>query len=531
MNEARQPFDLIIVGGGISGACLLWDSTLRGMNVLLLEKNDFASGTTQATSKLIHGGLRYLKNFEFGLVRESLRERRILARLAPHSIRPMPFLHPIYKNSKPGRFVFAIGLWLYDLLSFDRNRGVPRHLRLPRHRWLSRQEALQTEPSLHADGLQGAYVYYDYQNVNPERLCCDIIFSAVERGAQAQNYTQVKEISRDPLSGIHTVSGLNSDGAMVNFRSRSVINAAGPWADMIGRADSSFAKKRIVRSMGIHLITQNLVGEQTVVLHRKDGSHFFIVPWRNYSLIGTTDSVYEGHPDQFKIPESEIQGLLDDVAHGLNIKLKRSDVLSVYGGLRPLVEESRAVKNHDSYSKSRKTEIETDPGRPGYFSVLGGKYTTSRHLAEQTIDRVAEFLGGTFKPCVTANTPLRTGDFESQTILKQKLFLEKQYSRRRIETMISRYGLLAERMLSPEDKVVATLDNGEEYFGTEIATILKTEMVRNPSDLLLRRTGLGTAGQSFEKILETNRKARIRLALRAAIATRKQYSRAVRIAG
>src|SRR5689334_6567817 len=124
---AQKDFDLIIVGGGISGACLLWDSTLRGMNTLLLEKGDFASGTTQATSKLIHGGLRYLKNFEFGLVRESLRERRLLGRLAPHSVRPMPFLHAIYKGAKPGRRTLGIGLWLYDLLSFDRNRSVPAH--------------------------------------------------------------------------------------------------------------------------------------------------------------------------------------------------------------------------------------------------------------------------------------------------------------------------------------------------------------------------------------------------------------------
>ncbi|MCE9598064.1 MAG: glycerol-3-phosphate dehydrogenase/oxidase [Spirochaetia bacterium] len=524
MSEQRQPFDLAIIGGGISGACLLWDSTLRGMNVLLLEKNDFASGTTQATSKLIHGGLRYLKNFEFGLVRESLKERRLLARLAPHSIRPMPFLHPIYRNSKPGRLMFAIGLWLYDLLSFDRNRGVPRHLRLPRHRWLSRQDALQTEPTLHAEGLQGAYVYYDYQNVNPERLCCDFIFSAVERGATAHNYTEVKGINRDPLSGIHTLSAINSDGKLVKFRAKSVINAAGPWADMLERADSSPNRKRIVRSMGIHLITQNLAGDQTVVLHRKDGSHFFVVPWRNYSLIGTTDSLYEGHPDQFKIPESEIQGLLDDVAHGLNTRLRREDVLAVYGGLRPLVEESKAVKQHDSYSKSRKTEIETDATRPGYFSVLGGKYTTSRHLAEQTIDRVAQFLGGNFKQCSTATTALRTGDFESQTLLKQKLFLEKRYSRRRIELMIARYGLLAERMLSPDDiRPIATLDNGEEYFATEIGTILRTEMVRNPSDLLLRRTGLGTAGQSFEKLFESRRAQKTRLI--AHIAARKPFAR------
>ncbi len=488
----EKQFDLIVVGGGISGACILWDATLRGMNVLLLEKGDFASGTTQATSKLIHGGLRYLKNLEFGLVRESLRERRLLAKLAPHAVRPMPFFHPVYKGAKPGRLALGFGLWLYDLLSFDRNRGIPRHLRLPGHRWLSREEALQAEPGLHPAGLQGAYVYYDYQNIQPERVCAEFIFSSVERGASARNYTEVQSIARG-ADGSYSVQARDVHGKTIHsFRAKAVVNAAGPWADLVDRASSNENGKKIIRSMGIHLVTRRIAGDQTVVLHRKDGSHFFIIPWREFSLIGTTDSIYEGHPDQFRVPEEQIQGLIDDVAHGLNAKLSRADVLAVYGGLRPLVEESKTL---DSYSASRKTEIETHADRPGFFTVLGGKYTTSRHLAEQAVDAIAAYLGGSFRKCATDRTPLRTGDFETQVLLKQKLFLERKHDRKKIETLIGRYGLVADRMLSEKDQeVAAVLANGESYYRGELNYIVQNELTRNIRDVLLRRTGIGTIG-------------------------------------
>ena len=490
---AKQ-YDLIVVGGGISGACILWDATLRGMNVLLLEKGDFASGTTQATSKLIHGGLRYLKNLEFGLVRESLRERRLLARLAPHAVKPMPFFHPIYKGAKLGRFTLGLALSLYDVLSFDRNRGIPRHLRLPRHRWLSRDEALQAEPGLHPEDLQGAYIYYDYQNIGPERVCSDFIFSAVERGATARNYAEVKAIQQT-LDGYSVTIEDRLTSKKESFEAKSVVNAAGPWADLVDRATSSENSRKIVRSMGIHLVTRRIAGDSTVVLHRKDGSHFFIIPWREFSLIGTTDSLYEGHPDKFTVPESEIQKLIEDVTEGLNAKLTRADVVSVYGGLRPLVEESVSVK--DSYSASRKTEIEMHADKPGFFTVLGGKYTTSRHLAEKAVDQIAAFLGGTWKKCSTHRTALRTGDFGTQVLLKQKLFLERKHDRKKIETLISRYGLIADRMLSEKNLGVAfTLDNGEVYYKEELETILNTEMVKSIKDLLLRRTGIGTLGIS-----------------------------------
>lgn len=489
--------DLVVVGGGISGACILWDATLRGASTLLLEKNDFASGTTQATSKLIHGGLRYLKNLEFGLVRESLRERRMLARLAPHALKPMPFLHPIYEGVKPGRALLGVALWLYDLLSFDRNRGVPRHLRLPGHKWLSRSEALQAEPGLNPAGLKGAYMYYDYQNLNPERLCSDFIFSAVEKGAQARNYVEVTAIRYEDAPRTYLVSAKDRlTHETFQWRTRAVVNAAGPWADLVDQSAAESTTRKIIRSMGIHLVTRKIAGDRAVALHRKDGTHFFIIPWRNHSLIGTTDCIFEGSPDQFKIPEEQIQGLIADVSSGLATDLKRDDVEVVYGGLRPLVEDGKSTQG-GSYSASRKTEIESHPERPGFFTVLGGKYTTSRELARKAVDSICGYLSGSWLKTRTDRTPLRTGSFEDQQLLKQKLILEKKYDRRRIETLVDRYGLLAERILARHDSgEPIVLSNGEVCYPEEIGYILENEGVRRIDDLLLRRTGLATAGDA-----------------------------------
>jgi glycerol-3-phosphate dehydrogenase len=494
---ANGQLDLVIVGGGISGACILWDATLRGASALLLEKNDFASGTTQATSKLIHGGLRYLKNLEFGLVRESLRERRLLARLAPHALKPMPFLHPIYSGAKPGRLLMGIALWLYDLLSFDRNRGVPEHLRLPGHKWLSRSEALRAEPGLNPEGLQGAYIYYDYQNLNPERLCSDFIFSAVEKGAVAKNYVEVTGIRFDMDQQNYIVAAQDRlTKETFQWRARSVVNAAGPWADLVDRSAAESTTRKIIRSMGIHLVTRKIAGDRAVALHRKDGTHFFIIPWRNHSLIGTTDCVFEGSPDQFKIPEEQIQGLIADVSSGLATDLKREDVEVVYGGLRPLVEDAKSLEG-GSYSASRKTEIEAHPNQPGFFTVLGGKYTTSRELARKAMDSICSYLAGSWRKARTEITPLRTGDYESQLLLKHKLLLEKKYDRTRIETLVNRYGLLAERILARHDSGdPIVLSNGEICYPEEIGFILENEGVRRVDDLLLRRTGLATAGDA-----------------------------------
>ncbi len=504
---AAPTYDLIIIGGGITGATILWDATLRGMKAVLVERNDYASGTTQATSKLIHGGLRYLKNGEFGLVRESLRERRTLARIAPHALRPEGFLFPFYSGKSPGRMVMNTGLFLYDLLSFDRNRGIAEDLHLPPSRRLSRMEALAEEPGLLHEGLTGASVYYDYANVNPERLCAEFIFSSRQRGAAARNYTEATGIVQPTPDGYRVQVRDRRNGEKAVLSGQAVINAGGPWADHIEGLLSGTTGHKIVRSRGIHAVTRRIVHDRTVVLMRPDKTHLFIIPWRERSIIGTTDVLFDDHPDKLKIARVEVENLLTTVNALYGSHVSMDDVHYTYAGLRPLVEESTTTS---TYNTSRKCEIyhHADKGHRGFFTVLGGKYTTSRALAENVVNRAAEVIGGKWKSCETETTPLDGGVFADRHTLEAEI--QRRYPSaqpEKIDTLVARYGSRAWEILArgedlksaPEKKSSARVlvsENGEKYYTEEIDAIVEREDVTSLADLVFRRSGIGTPGEA-----------------------------------
>ncbi|MCB1324162.1 MAG: glycerol-3-phosphate dehydrogenase/oxidase [Spirochaetales bacterium] len=492
--------DLIIVGGGITGATLLWDASLRGLKAVLLEKNDYASGTSQATSKLIHGGLRYLKNGEFGLVRESLRERRLLARMAPHGVRPVSFLMPIYSGARFGRWLMGLALWIYDLLSFDRNRGLGRDHRLPGARYIGAAEALAEEPGLDARGLKGAYIYYDYANTNPERLCVEYIQGARAHGGQARNYTKVRGFKKDP-SGFYNVNVEDTlSGERAVLRARTVVNATGPWADGLEQILTGRIEKHIVRSKGIHLVTRSVTNNRTVVLMRPDHTHLFIIPWRGRSLIGTTDTAFRNGPDRLHISEDEIEAIIADINSLFpGAGLQRSDVYYSYAGLRPLV-GGDAKKS--TYDQSRRNEVieHGQNGFEGFFTVLGGKYTTSRLLAEQVLDRVVTRLGK-HAHSVTDSNPLPAGGFGSRFELQAQLCARfPKQDARKIRALAQRYGREAENILRRSQKGSWKLPNGEEFYPEEIDHIVLNEQVEQIGDLYFRRSGLGTAGPPSETV-------------------------------
>ena len=503
---AQQKYDLIIIGGGITGATILWDATLRGMKALLLEKNDYASGTTQATSKLIHGGLRYLRTYEFGLVRESLRERRTLARIAPHGVRPEGFIMPFHKNVGHSRAKMSLALWLYDALSFDRNKGVRTDAQLPGHYYLNRSATLAEEPVLNPKGLTGAYVYYDYANLNPERLCCEFIFSARSRGANARNYVEVNQVNRtDEGYEVHGQDALS--GQTAKFSARAVVNAAGPWADFLETQTLGGGQNRLTRSKGIHIITRKIARDKALALTLPGPKkqHFFVLPWRNKSIIGTTDTEFQNHPDQLDVKREEIEGLIDNVNSVTRANLRNDDVEYYYAGLRPLVESESKQSGDDTYNASRKIEIKhhEDAGHPGFFTILGGKYTTSRHLAEQLVDRLADFLPGSFNACRTETEPLAGGDFISQSTLEREVMAEfPDTPFPKIQTLIGRYGEKAREILAlpgaanSGERWKAGTD--EEFFAEEIEYLASNDEIQNLSDLYFRRAGLGTAGMPSE---------------------------------
>ncbi|TGK25911.1 glycerol-3-phosphate dehydrogenase/oxidase [Leptospira yasudae] len=503
MNRSSEStvYDLLVIGGGITGAQVLWDSTLRGMKSILLEKNDYASGTSQATSKMIHGGLRYLKNFELGLVRESLRERATLARITPQAVQSMGFLVPIYSNTE--RLVLKAGMEMYNVLSYDRNTNLSQDRLIPKYSFLSREQTILESPTVDRENLKGSYLYYDYLNLNPERHTCEFIFSARERGAEAKNYTEAIQIVRSSDSTYTVIAKDKISGKEISFRAKTVVNAAGPWADFVESLAGAEIEKHLIRSKGIHVVTRKICGDKVFVTKKKDGTHLFVIPWRNKTIIGTTDTEYPDNPDRFRVTKKDIEELLNEVNYTYGYTdLTLEDVDFYYGGLRPLVEDPGETKS--TYNASRKTEIfdHKESGFPGFFTAMGGKYTTSRAVGEAVVNKVAEYLPGKFRACETATVPPATGNYSDLSTLINELGIKfPKLKGELIENIAFRYGSQAVQILekSSAKEEFYTLQNGEKFFESELRFIAKREDIRFATDFFFRRSGVGVPGLPEEK--------------------------------
>src|SRR5215212_672950 len=405
----RQAFDVIVVGAGINGAGVARDAAMRGLRVLLLDKGDISSGTTQWATRLIHGGLRYLEYYEFALVRESLRDREALLHVAQHLVRPLGFLVPIYDRSSRGPLMIRLGMNAYDVLSYDRS--------MDRHKMLSRKKVQDREPGLNPEGLKAAAFYYDatvitYANVE------DLI---VENGdVKGVEFTDVFE------------------GERYSVRAPVTVNVAGPWvdellADLHRPVTDENARRFMGGTKGSHLIVDPFPGapkeEALYVEARKDGRPYFIVPWNGRYLIGTTDLRYEGDLDYVSASEEEIQYLLDETNYVIpEARLSRDDVLYTYAGVRPLphqpegetggVTRSHVVFDHAKGGSAAGGKVKhIDTGLPhvgGLLSIVGGKLTTYLNLSRQTVDVVFKKLHRKVPKSTSRKVPLpgsETSDF------------------------------------------------------------------------------------------------------------------------
>src|SRR5271156_6756370 len=363
-----EEFDMLVIGGGISGAAIARDAALRGLSVALVEKNDFAHATSAPNSKLIHGGLRYLRNFELGLVRESLRERRIWQRIAPHLVEPLPFLLPLTGG---GRATLAAGLTLYDLLSFDRGWLHDPEQRLPGHRWFKRDEALKREPALEAPGFSGAFLYYDAQMYAPERLALECLLDAADHGAAVANHVEAVNLTRRNGRVEGASLGCTLSDVRFDVRARLTIVAAGPWADLFLNRALGNQSHKLLRSKGIHVVVPAITRQDALTVATPHG-HFFVLPWRGYSLLGTTDTAFNGSPDSVGGSGAGIARFLAFVnAHLPAAHIKREDVRYFYAGLRPLVDDG----SRDTYGASRRAELIDhwkDDKIAGLLSAIGG---------------------------------------------------------------------------------------------------------------------------------------------------------------
>jgi len=505
-NFSEKKFDILIIGGGITGAAVAYEAASKGFKVALVEKNDFGGATTSATSKLIHGGLRYLKNLEFGLVRESLRERLTWENIAPNFVYPLPFLIPTYQNNASNKWILGLGMVLYDFLSYDKNQTWDESKKLPNHKTLSRTEALLEEPNLVSENLTGASVYYDCQNIFPERLALAFLKSAVLFGAEVANYAEVTRFIKqnNTIEGVEIFDKLNKK--TVTIEAKITINCAGAWADLIWqKVNSNYTDfHHIKRSEGIHFITKKITSTHAVALISQSGRHFMIMPWRGFSLIGTTDHEFKGNPDNYKVCKEAVLELLKDVNDNFGTdKLKYEDIRFVYGGLRPLVDE----QTEGSYETSRKYEIfdHNEQGISGFMTVEGGKYTTSRNLAENVIKIVEKKLNVPVKETITNKQQLLCCSISNlKTFLQENRKNFPSFSIDTINYISQNYGKEAAAVFKiaeqyPEFQQVISHD-GEIL--AEVVYAIKNEMAFSLTDIFFRRTGIGTLGKPEDNILQ-----------------------------
>ena len=390
-------YDVVIIGAGINGAGIARDAAMRGLKVLLIDKGDVGGGTTSASTRLIHGGLRYLENFEFGLVRESLREREILLRIAPHLVKPLAITIPIYKQSKRGRLTIRAGMILYDLLSWNKS--------LPRHRMLSRADTLKRWPVLNPEGLLGSALYYDAQVEFPERLVLQNVQSACEFGAEVLTYMHVTgfAVENGKVSGVEFI---REDGQKHFAETDIVINAAGPWIDQVLDRLPVESPRLIGGTKGSHIVVPPFPGAPANGIYleaRSDGRPIFVIPWNEVFLIGTTDVRFQGDPDEVRCELWEIDYLLAETNLALpGAQLTRDSILYTYSGVRPLP----VTGDKDEQSITRRHFIREHPRLPNLLSIVGGKLTTYRSLAEECVDLIFRKLGKHSPPCKTATEVL-----------------------------------------------------------------------------------------------------------------------------
>ncbi|MBB6349616.1 glycerol-3-phosphate dehydrogenase/oxidase [Nonomuraea muscovyensis] len=476
MGESE--FDVLVVGGGVVGAGVALDAVSRGLSVAVVEAQDWAAGTSSRSSKLIHGGLRYLEQLDFRLVREALKERDLLlTRLAPHLVRPVPFLFPL-RHRLWERFYVGAGIALYDLLDGART--------LPRHRHLSRRRALAAAPSLNAQALVGAVQYHDAQ-VDDARFAMTLARTAAQYGAAVATRARVTGLVRDDgrVTGAR-VRDLQSDDEIV-VRARQVINATGVWTDETGELAATQGGLRVRASKGVHItVPRDRITLHTGLILRTEKSVLFTIPWGRHWIIGTTDtdwSLDKVHPVASR---ADIDYLLDHVNQVLDTPLSHDDIDGVYTGLRPLL----AGDASDTAKLSREHTVARPA--PGLVVIAGGKYTTYRVMARDAVDVAVRDLGTAVPPSVTHRLPLLGAEgYEALRNARTRLAARAGLDVARVERLLTRYGSAVVDVLGlveADPTLGEPLTGAADYLKAEAVYAASHEGALRLEDVLVRRT-------------------------------------------
>lgn len=516
---ADQRFDVVVVGGGIYGACVAWDAALRGLAVALIERGDFGQETSSNSLKTVHGGLRYLQDADLGLVRSMIRERSTYLRIAPHLVHPLPCVTPTYHRLMKSKIALGIALKLNDLIGLDRNKDLEREKGLPNGRLLSRQEIFRYLPHLPEAGVSGGALWYDAQVYDTERFTLSFILSAMRAGAVAANYVEAVGFPQRQgrVIGVKARDVLSGD--IFEISAKTVVNAAGPWVDEILKRGGVRSKgRKFHHSLAVNIITRKLIegfaaGIPSYPESRGNPSEgekpshvLFISPWRGYSLIGTFHSHYSGPPDDFRMSEENLKTILEEINSAYpGVEITRENICFIHHGFLPEVPDGdqREVK------LVRRGQVfdHREEGMEGLITVVGVKYTSARQVAEKTVDLIFRILDKVPPVCKTSSTPVHGGEIEAfGTFLEEaRAALGERLSPEALEHLVRSYGSeymhLVDRLNLDETPGRLTSDSPE-IIRAQVEEAVDAEMAIKLTDVIFRRTGLGTAGRPDPKRLE-----------------------------
>ncbi|MBS1121212.1 MAG: dependent oxidoreductase [Deltaproteobacteria bacterium] len=490
-------YDLVVIGGGITGVGIARDAALRGLKVALFEKGDYASGTSSKSSKLVHGGLRYLEHGEIGLVFESVSERRVQTRVAPHLVRPLPFIIPIYKGAKPGLELMNVGLWIYDSLALFRAPRLHKTFR-------GTQAALALEPQLRPEGLRGALEYYDCAT-DDARLVLENAIDARDLGADCHTYTEVTRFERRAdgrITGVEIRDRLTGSSSLVT--ARVVVLAAGAWTDeMIRRFEIPMDRPLLRRTKGVHIVIPRErlpLARAITLISPVDRRVIFAIPWRERTVLGTTDTDFTGSADEVAADADDVQYLCNS-GNGYfpGANLIPADVISTWAGLRPLI---AAPPNVDESEISREHEVFSRPD--GLVIIAGGKLTTYRRMAHEAVDKTLALLGELGEPTAAnrANTKdrplpgaagLEQTDLEGVAAIGRRLMDTHGLDADTATHLCGVYGMraptLAQRITA--DRTLAErIDPELPYVWAEVEFAATHDLARTVEDVLARRVPL-----------------------------------------
>jgi glycerol-3-phosphate dehydrogenase len=516
---AGTEFDVVVVGGGITGAATAWDAAQRGLSVALLERGDFGGATSAESLKVVHGGVRYLQHLDIVRVRESSGERRALLRMAPHLVRPMPFVVPTYGHGMRGPEILGAAFVILNALTADRNRGLTDPARrVPAARIVSRAKVLEWFPDINKEGLTGAGVFYDGQLFNPPRLVWALVRTAARAGAAVANYCDVTSLV---LQGGRVIGVRVEDrlvGDKFEVRARTVINAAGPYAEALlvrsgvrkatsvpfSRDMALVLKRRFVDGRALALQTK--YRDPSAVLTRGP-RHLFMVPWRGRTLVGVNSLIWRDEPDRLRVTESEVRDFVNEIAEAdPRLGLTMDDVALVMAGLLPVEKGTEEGGNVSFGKRPLVVDNAREDGVQGLVSAISNRYTVARGVAERAVDLVFRKLGRTGRPSRTAVTRIHGGDFYRFDDLVREVAaalpvgFDPSIADRLARDHGSAYGEVL-RLVGERPELGATV-GGSDILRAEVVHAARSEMVCKLSDAVFGRTGIATVGDPGRAELE-----------------------------